>query len=280
MARQGPKFLTFRHKIRIPGITELPLSGAGMRIGLFGGSFNPIHEGHHLVIEETLRRLELDAVWVLVTPGNPLKNHSELAPLADRVTAARLLLGNPRIRVTGFEASQGFTYSWQTIRFLTRTMPTGALSGSWGPTIWLISTAGNAGAISRPWCPWPSMSAPAPAAARRSPRPPLRCRAGAWMRMMRRSWPARHPPPGSICMVGNRRCPLPQSGQGGNTKGQSDAAILRNCCRTRILRLCDRRHHNRNRQLAVSKTPAHSNQQPRMLTPRMTHALAWAEGHC
>ena len=123
MARQGPKFLTFRHKIRIPGITELPLSGAGMRIGLFGGSFNPIHDGHHLVIEETLRRLELDAVWVLVTPGNPLKNHSELAPLADRVTAARLLLGNPRIRVTGFEASQGFTYSWQTIRFLTRTMP-------------------------------------------------------------------------------------------------------------------------------------------------------------
>jgi nicotinate-nucleotide adenylyltransferase len=94
-----------------------------MRIGLFGGSFNPIHEGHRLVIEETMRRLELDAVWVLVTPGNPLKNHNDLAPLADRVLAARALLDNPRVRVTGFEAAQGFTYSWQTIRYLTGAMP-------------------------------------------------------------------------------------------------------------------------------------------------------------
>jgi nicotinate-nucleotide adenylyltransferase len=115
--------LTLRHPIRLPGITELPPSGAGMRIGLFGGSFNPIHEGHRLVIEETMRRLELDAVWVLVTPGNPLKNHSDLAPLADRVLAARALLDNPRVRVTGFEAAQGFTYSWQTIRYLTGAMP-------------------------------------------------------------------------------------------------------------------------------------------------------------
>jgi nicotinate-nucleotide adenylyltransferase len=115
--------LTLRHPIRLPGITELPPSGAGMRIGLFGGSFNPIHEGHRLVIEETMRRLGLDAVWVLVTPGNPLKNHNDLAPLADRVLAARALLDNPRVRVTGFEAAQGFTYSWQTIRYLTGAMP-------------------------------------------------------------------------------------------------------------------------------------------------------------
>jgi len=115
--------LTLRHPVRIPGITELPHSGRGMRIGLFGGSFNPIHEGHRLVVEETLRRLELDMLWVLVTPGNPLKNHGELAPLTDRVEAARHLLDHPKVRVTGFEAAQGFTYSWQTIRFLTRTMP-------------------------------------------------------------------------------------------------------------------------------------------------------------
>jgi len=115
--------LTLRHPYRVPGITELPPSGSGMRIGLFGGSFNPIHEGHRLVVEETLRRLDLDMIWVLVTPGNPLKNHAELAPLADRVMAARALLDNPRVRVTGFEAAHGFTYSWQTIRFLTESMP-------------------------------------------------------------------------------------------------------------------------------------------------------------
>lgn len=93
-----------------------------MRIGLFGGSFNPVHEGHLLVAEEALRRLELDMVWMLVTPGNPLKNQQELAPLGERVRAARQLLAHPRIRVTGFEAAHGFTYSWQTIRFLTQSL--------------------------------------------------------------------------------------------------------------------------------------------------------------
>lgn len=94
-----------------------------MRIGLFGGSFNPIHEGHLLVIEETLRRLQLDQLWVMVTPGNPLKNHKDLAPLTDRVEAARRFIDNPKVRVTGFEAAHGFTYSWQTISFLTKSLP-------------------------------------------------------------------------------------------------------------------------------------------------------------
>lgn len=93
-----------------------------MRIGLFGGSFNPVHQGHVLVAEETLRRLELDALWVMVTPGNPLKNHGDLAPLGTRVEAVRAVMHNPAIRVTGFEAARGFTYSWQTIRFLTESL--------------------------------------------------------------------------------------------------------------------------------------------------------------
>lgn len=115
--------VTLNPPLRIPGITELPPSAAGMRIGLFGGSFNPMHAGHLLVMGETLRRLELDALWVLVTPGNPLKDNSGLPPLAGRVRAARAMIADPRIRVTGFEAARGFTYTWQTIRFLTRSMP-------------------------------------------------------------------------------------------------------------------------------------------------------------
>jgi nicotinate-nucleotide adenylyltransferase len=114
--------LTHRPILRIPGITELPPSGAGMRIGLFGGSFNPVHEGHRLVAEQTLQKLQLDALWILVTPGNPLKSHADLAPLADRVIATRAMMDHPRIRVTGFEAAHGFTYSWQTIMFLKKTM--------------------------------------------------------------------------------------------------------------------------------------------------------------
>lgn len=104
-------------------ITALPPSAPGMRIGLFGGSFNPPHEGHRLVSRECLRRLALDAVWWLVTPGNPLKDHSELAPLESRVKAARALLHPPLERVTGFEAAHGFTYTWQTLSHLRRTLP-------------------------------------------------------------------------------------------------------------------------------------------------------------
>jgi nicotinate-nucleotide adenylyltransferase len=50
----------------------LPASAPGMRIGLFGGSFNPPHDGHRLVALECLKRLALDRVWILVSPGNPL----------------------------------------------------------------------------------------------------------------------------------------------------------------------------------------------------------------
>jgi nicotinate-nucleotide adenylyltransferase len=89
-----------------------------MRIGLFGGSFNPAHDGHRLVAEQCLHKLELDAVWVLVTPGNPLKNHDELAPLPERVEGARKIMGRGPIKVTGFEAEHGFRYSYETIRYL------------------------------------------------------------------------------------------------------------------------------------------------------------------
>lgn len=107
---------------RIPGITDLPLSARGMRIGLFGGSFNPAHAGHVLVAEEVLRRLALDAVWVLVSPGNPLKDHAELAPLAQRVVIARRLMTHPAIKVTGFEAAHGFAYSWQSLSYLRQSL--------------------------------------------------------------------------------------------------------------------------------------------------------------
>ena len=59
------------------------------QVGLFGGSFNPPHAGHALVAEIALRRLALDQLWWIVTPGNPLKSTRELAPLAERLRAFR-----------------------------------------------------------------------------------------------------------------------------------------------------------------------------------------------
>jgi nicotinate-nucleotide adenylyltransferase len=94
-----------------------------MRIGLFGGSFNPIHKGHLLVALQCLRRLRLDAVWLLVSPGNPLKDHGDLAPLTERVAAARALARHPRLAVTGYEAVHGFSYTYDTLSHLRRTLP-------------------------------------------------------------------------------------------------------------------------------------------------------------
>jgi nicotinate-nucleotide adenylyltransferase len=102
----------------------LPPHAAGMRIGLFGGSFNPAHEGHRLVATQCLKRLALDALWVMVSPGNPLKDHSSLAPLADRIATARAVMDDPRIHVTGFEAEHDFHYTFDTLSYLRRTCET------------------------------------------------------------------------------------------------------------------------------------------------------------
>lgn len=107
----------------IPGITDLPVSASGMRIGLFGGSFNPPHQGHRLVSRQVLKRLDLDAVWWLVTPGNPLKDNAALAPLRERVKAARQLVDHPRVHITGFEAAHGFRFTYDTLSFLRKTLP-------------------------------------------------------------------------------------------------------------------------------------------------------------
>jgi len=102
---------------------HLPHSAPGMRIGLFGGSFNPPHDGHRMVSRQALKRLGLDAIWWLVSPGNPLKNHSELKPLDARIDAARQLVDHPGVRITGFETEHGFRYTYDTLEFLTQSLP-------------------------------------------------------------------------------------------------------------------------------------------------------------
>ncbi len=89
-----------------------------MVIGLFGGSFNPPHQGHLLVAEIALRRLGLDQLWWLVTPGNPLKSRNELAPLAERLAACEALAEDPRIKITAFEKTLGTSYTARTLEFI------------------------------------------------------------------------------------------------------------------------------------------------------------------
>lgn len=101
----------------------LPPFARGMRIGLFGGSFNPPHAGHALVCAIALRRLGLHSIWVMVSPGNPLKSREGLPSLAERVAETRKILRDSRIKVTGFEQEIGAVYSYQTVDFLRRACP-------------------------------------------------------------------------------------------------------------------------------------------------------------
>jgi nicotinate-nucleotide adenylyltransferase len=97
---------------------SLPPHPPGLRIGLYGGSFNPPHAGHRHVTLLALKRLKLDRVWWIVTPGNPLKELAGLAPLPERMAAARALARHPRIDVTGFEAEIGARYTLDTLEYL------------------------------------------------------------------------------------------------------------------------------------------------------------------
>jgi nicotinate-nucleotide adenylyltransferase len=93
----------------------MPHAGRGMAVGLFGGSFNPPHAGHALVAEIALRRLRLDRLWWMVTPGNPLKSARELLPLAERIARSRAIARDPRIVVTAFEQAFHVRYTADTL---------------------------------------------------------------------------------------------------------------------------------------------------------------------
>ncbi|HEV3042503.1 MAG TPA: nicotinate-nucleotide adenylyltransferase [Roseiarcus sp.] len=101
-------------------IARLPRWSPGQRIGLLGGTFNPPHEGHLVISLYALKRLRLDRIWWLVTPGNPLKRNDSLPSLAERLASARALARDPRLAVTGFEAEIGARFTADTIEFLRR----------------------------------------------------------------------------------------------------------------------------------------------------------------
>ena len=96
----------------------------GRRIGLLGGSFNPAHGGHLHISRLALARLGLDEVWWLVSPQNPLKPIAGMAPFDERLREARTVAAaEPRIRVSGVEATLGSTHTAETLRALRRRFP-------------------------------------------------------------------------------------------------------------------------------------------------------------
>ena len=117
----------------------------GRRIGLLGGSFNPAHRGHLEISRTALERLGLDQVWWLVSPQNPLKPERGMAPLGQRLTGARRLARDPRVRVSALEGALGTAYTADTVTALARCFPRCRF-------VWLMG-ADNLVQISR-WKDW------------------------------------------------------------------------------------------------------------------------------
>jgi len=100
-----------------------PLATPGQAIGLLGGSFNPPHVAHRMISEVVLKRLGLDKVWWIVSPGNPLKKRAEIAPLSERLVLCREIARNPHIVITDFEADLQTPYTASTLAYLKMRTP-------------------------------------------------------------------------------------------------------------------------------------------------------------
>jgi nicotinate-nucleotide adenylyltransferase len=95
----------------------------GMRVGVYGGSFNPAHEGHAHVAETARRRLGLDRVIWLVSPQNPLKPTHETAELGQRMAQARRFARGKAMIVSDAETRIGSHYTVDTLRALRTRFP-------------------------------------------------------------------------------------------------------------------------------------------------------------
>lgn len=94
-----------------------------LRVGVFGGSFNPPHEGHLHVIKLAKQFANLDIVFIMITPLNPLKNADNLLSLMQRIKLSKQLIGHRYdVKVIAIESSLNKNYSYQTLDFLKQLM--------------------------------------------------------------------------------------------------------------------------------------------------------------
>ena len=108
----------------MPGLLRrsVPQCPDGLRIGLFGGSFDPPHSGHGHATLWAMKQIELDRVWWLFSAGNPLKAWKPAA-LQDRMVAARSILDHPRVGFSDLEAKTGTVRTVETLELLQSSFP-------------------------------------------------------------------------------------------------------------------------------------------------------------
>jgi len=100
-----------------------PATAEKMKIGLFGGSFNPPHEGHAFIAKQALKFAGLDRVWMLATPGNPLKNNNQLLSYEERKSRINHFISNRNIIVSDIEFHLNHRYSVETLAHLVKRFP-------------------------------------------------------------------------------------------------------------------------------------------------------------
>ena len=106
--------------------TKLPTFRKGKKVGIYGGSFNPIHRGHIALARQMLRKAHLNEVWFLVSPLNPFKQAStDLLDDQTRLLLTRQALADePRLVASDYEFHLPRpSYSWDTLQALSRDYP-------------------------------------------------------------------------------------------------------------------------------------------------------------
>ncbi|MFT6815127.1 MAG: nicotinate-nucleotide adenylyltransferase [Sphingobacteriales bacterium] len=94
------------------------------KVGLYFGSFNPIHVGHLIISNYMVNHTNLDEVWFVVSPQNPLKKQGSLINVYDRIEMARLAIGedNLKLRVSDVEVNLPIpSYTIDTLIYLKET---------------------------------------------------------------------------------------------------------------------------------------------------------------
>ena len=88
------------------------------KIGILGGSFNPAHEGHLSISKIALQRLNLDAVWWIISPRNPLKKYDILYDFEERVSSAEKVIDTNHISISKLEKNAQIKYTIGTVEYL------------------------------------------------------------------------------------------------------------------------------------------------------------------
>ena len=157
LVRKAPDAPALKSELALPG----------MRIGLFGGSFNPVHDGHLHVAREAMRRLKLDRVWWLVSPQNPLKPAAETSDFAKRFAGVERIAAEPRFVVSDVERRLGASYTAATIAALAARHPKARF-------VWIMG-ADNLQGFHR-WRDWAGIMNTVPVAVIARPSDPIRAR--------------------------------------------------------------------------------------------------------